>query len=1280
VEELQLITRKNCFNAKDKEISYIPYENISLSEIRDKYLSKDIAFHHSVNGKVMSETYVPNPDDCIVFTPIIEGGGNVMRSLAMIIIVAIATYYAGPAGAAIGESMAGAGASAALGGSIAPAAMMTAELIGYNIGFAIASVATMTIGGMLVNSMFPMATPDASSGALSTSQTFSWNPVTTQSQGIVKPRIYGEIQTYGNIIATYVDSIVMLAADVTALEQYHMVLTEDSADSKEVKNYLNVLVSLGLGPLSDISDIYLNDQPKTLYNDVIVEVRKGLLDQTVITNFNDTKVEYDINRLVKCDSPIVYRTEGNSFDEIEVNVSFPRGCYSINQYGSYASHTIQYKIELRNVTNPSEIILLTGYATNYAEDTTNVARWVKLKNISNSGGYQNNPVVELGSIVRTDHNEGESIWEWVAIPGYDYNGVLQPGYYQEYFWTWANPGSNYTYSGAPTTQDASYFEYIGPNSNAISFTHKSKIITKGKYDVIVTKVNADINTPTTADTVVFASIKEVYNDDFEYPREALVGIKALASNQLSGSLSFSCLVKGLYVRVYNGSTWAVENAYTTNTHYNNPAWVCYDVLTQPVFDNNFNILRYDGIDPAFIDTNSFYTWAQFCDELVSDGNGGTEKRFTFNGSFDTEMSIWDAAVKICLMSRASIFPNGNQFKIVVDKAETAGQLFSTANISVDSFEEVFLPMEERAGEIEVSFINKDKNYDKDIITIVNTDIDRPSNKVSLQLLGTTSWSQAWRSGQFFLLSNQYLKRKIKFDADVDAIACEMGDVINFQHDVPSWGLAGGLIVSATTSSITLDQEVTIEAGKTYSILVRRSDSDTVITKVISNTPGEYSVLNVTTNFTDVPEVDDIYAFGESTIAVKPLRVLTIEQSSDSQVVLNCIEYDSNIYTVDTGTPVVPTTNYSYFPKVSPVTTLTSTEEIYYDETGNVKRDIIVHFNIPGNPYYKCANIYYRKNSVNGQIICAGTTITTTFRLQNVSPNTTYIIYVESISYPDIALDSFDWPTSTIITSTNLPTVQTLEDIKGLEIFGQGNNYAFTGKNCKIAWKAPSSVVVASADTEIAGAGSTTTASWVKDYKVVIYNIDGTVRRIEYVTDISYNYTYAVNLEDGNATAVSTFIVGVVVRDFYGNASAKEAKITVVNSTPILITGITAESVFNGALFSWDKNTEEDFQCYYVRTKVGTGSYSDWVKVTDNKYNRYLTNAEVTLYTNHCTIYCDVKSMDLFEQLSSLVTSSVIVTDVNVFQLGITVDGEGSYTGIQSSLYDGNESSGGVVIV
>lgn len=480
------------------------------------------------------------------------------------------------------------------------------------------------------------------------------------------------------------------------------------------------------------------------------------------------------------------------------------------------------------------------------------------------------------------------------------------------------------------------------------------IFPHGQYDVRIERVSGNDPAATSVSSQMYlTNVREITFDDFSYPRQALVGVKALATDKLSSSLDFSAIVKGLIVKVNrpdevigtdgynyrcisphtsaeatnkpitgtsystyweqggnsavdNNITWTVGTGFTSTykwvTEYNtNPAWVCYDLLSQPVLGlpseikvgtTSFECVishtasatnkpgegvnwslywqpsgkqgidtdwalgsayvarpvhRYEGISTDRLNLTSFRDWADYCDELVYDENGTLERRHEFNGIFEEETTLWESALKVAEMSRTSLIWNGVELAAVSDKLITlpddAVQLFSSGNTVADSFQETFLPMEERIDELEISFLNRDKDWERDTISIYNPDYDRPSNKASIQPYGITKSSQAWRHAQYLINRNRYLKRTIEFDVDLEAIACTIGDVFYFHNDTPRWGLAGGRVVSCSDdgSYLELDQNITMTSTSSYGVMVRLND-DTLVTKDVDNLVSDTELI------------------------------------------------------------------------------------------------------------------------------------------------------------------------------------------------------------------------------------------------------------------------------------------------------------------------------------------------------------------------------------------------------------------------------------------------------
>jgi hypothetical protein len=1368
-EKIRIITLRSQFDKTDRETQLVPYERKSLLDLKNEYTLNcpELHFTVSVNGQIIPEESlalsIPQKGDCVVFTPKIE----VAATAAVLIEIGVPMVLA----------------------YIASTVLWFAIMMGI---------------GYIVNSLF---NPQKDIGEKTGSQLYSWNPATTNQQGGVVPKMYGKTISYGNVISVYSESV------------------KDSA-------YLNMLINVNLGPVKSISEIKINDQDTALFKNVTFETRHGYINQPIASNFNNTKVEYVMERLVKYGVPIEYTTMVGDFDRLEVDVSFLKGLYKLDDEANVQNQTVDFKVEAVNVADPSLVIVLSRSNNeqqvyfndeDVVEDTHwSLGFWIRdiVSATGRTGLFSEWVEIDTGSNVYADHYEGELVFMKV------YNGKLIIWSR----WRWLQSGQA---EEVITTFD-DFCRCYEDSTDKVVKTFSSPVPKKGLYKIVVTRLTGDRDSVRQGDEMSLTCVRLVYCDDFSYPRHTLIGVKALASDQLSGSLGFSCILEGSLIRVYDGLVWTVE-------YNNNPAWVCYDILTQPVFydpsyvctvdvetivwhrcilshtssagntppnatywrsaegpDTYFRwtaedpysyetwqtgmeyhidtitlligvyylctarhsssdadkepgvganwenywvnyyetllfsanvfarhgdkvyrcilghywsaskepgtaggadywldctwatgqaykditdagIVRYDGIDPSRLDHAAFKIWADFCFAMVDDGAGGTEHRFEFNGGFDTEFTLWEAALRVCQMSRAMLYWNGNQISVVLDVASTPVQLFSDGNVIADSFEEVFMPYEERSGEIEISFSNKDIGYQRDTFTIFNTTLNKPTNKANIQLMGVTSASQAWRIGQFLLLCNQYLKRTITFKVSIDAIACTLGDVINFQHNVPQWGV-GGRVVSATANSVTLDTEVTIEADHTYAIMIRLS-SDVLVTKTVTNAPGTHSILAVSTPFTVTPIQFDVYSFGESTVVTTPFRVQSIDKAEDNVITLSCLEYDSNVYSVDTGEPVLPETDYSPTDPISPVTNLLLKEAVYFDKSGNVVRQINISFSKPSNPFYKEAIVYYMKNS--GPMIQAGVTTDTKFIIGGCAPLDVFTVFICSRSWSGAVLSTNLWTVATITISVNSPEATTITDytIAGLEISNQANNNVFIGRDCKFIWRPVSNIIYTDtgAGEEDQGAGTISPVTWFKDYEVQIYSVDGYLRRTEYTISPEYTYSFEKNSEDsfGGAPAY-TFEIRVKARDLFSHTSTIAATLVVSNDIPAAVTNLSAFPVISGVCFTWDKNTEIDLDGYSVRTAIGLGEFNDWSMITNNSYTRNMTDEEIAVHGLTAVITIEVQAADVFGQGSTAetVSDTVAILNDNLFQFVATKSGG---TGNVSDLYDGVRNSGGLLI-
>ncbi len=251
---------------------------------------------------------------------------------------------------------------------------------------------------------------------------------------------------------------------------------------------------------------------------------------------------------------------------------------------------------------------------------------------------------------------------------------------------------------------------------------------------------------------------------------------------------------------------------------NQPASVSFDALCNPLYGG--------GMDPdQLVNIPEFVDWSNRCNELIDDGAGGQMFRHSFNAVFDTTGNLQDSLDKISLMGRARVLQKGGRkYGVVQDRPAPEVQMFTMGSIVKGSFKETWLSLADRANSVDIQFSDSTDSYKRDVTTVQDLDqVTADGNVVAaptVDLFGAVTEAECWHHGNYLLAGNKLRIRAIQFDADVEAIALELGDPFFFSHDVPQWGISGRFDGSTDASHFTLDRHVTMDPVKSYQLLAQ----------------------------------------------------------------------------------------------------------------------------------------------------------------------------------------------------------------------------------------------------------------------------------------------------------------------------------------------------------------------------------------------------------------------------------------------------------------------------
>jgi predicted phage tail protein len=531
-------------------------------------------------------------------------------------------------------------------------------------------------------------------------------------------------------------------------------------------------------------------------------------------------------------------------------------------------------------------------------------------------------------------------------------------------------------------------DYIDLGETTISEKSRSTLrrvfrktgLTPGKYDIRLTRTSDDSTLdPLRQGDLTWFQVDEIKTDDLMYPNTALLGLKLLATDQLSGSTpNITSIVKGKKIRVpdiRNASTpvawddyyWDGENyrllsddtvltwdGVTYVTKYSaNPVWCVRDFL----INSRYGLGEF--ISNLNLNDASFLEMSRYCEEKVPDGKGSFEKRFRLDVVIDSNTKALDLLIQLSATFNAMPVYSGGAISFKIDKKQLPTQAFGMGNIIKDSFVQSWKTLKEIPNVIEVQFMDKEKGYRQETVACIDEDSliqGEPMRKAQLRLF-TTQTSYAIRAGRYALKVAKYINRSVSFKAGIDAIACQAGDIISVSHDVPQWGFSGRVKAGSTTVLVKLDRTVLIEDGKSYKIQARFKD-DTLEEKTVTSPQGTFTEVECEA-FSRAPEDFDVFLFGEVNKVKKDFRVVSIQKEGHYECRIQALEYNENVY--DDSDIILPQNNYSSLSgEIPSVENLRLTESLVKKQDGTIENSIEVWFEKPTIAGYYVKSFRYAK--------------------------------------------------------------------------------------------------------------------------------------------------------------------------------------------------------------------------------------------------------------------------------------------------------------------------------
>ncbi|QJP30048.1 phage tail protein [Acinetobacter baumannii] len=539
-----------------------------------------------------------------------------------------------------------------------------------------------------------------------------------------------------------------------------------------------------------------------------------------------------------------------------------------------------------------------------------------------------------------------------------------------------------------------------------------------------------------SDKMYVKAVTEVIDAKLRYPNTALVSLQYDAETFGGSVAKLAVDLKGVKIKVptnYNPGTREYVGMWDgtfKRAYSNNPAWIYYDLCTSKRYGIG------ERITDGMLDKWSLYRLAQYCDELVPDGLGGQEPRFTCNIYLQSAEDAYSILTKLAGVFRAITYWDGDSIVCDADIPQDTYFTYTRANI-IGEPDHNGTRARDRHNAVKVAWDNPANHYKTEYEFVRDEKAISEMKQVRLLELdawGCTSRGQAQRAGLWALKSEQLETRTVTFKVGLDGHIPLPGKVIEFADPIFAGRANGGRIsaISADRKSITLDRDdVVAVAGDR---LIINGENGKAQTRIIQSITGR--VITVTVAFDEIAP-QNVWVIDAQDLATLKFRVLSVVQSDSHQFTITALEYNPKKFdAIDKGAHYIDVPISIVNPNIQePVSNIVITSEDRVDQGINVATMVVSWTQAKGAVKYQ---VEWRKD--DGSWIKLPITGNNSIEVPGIYAGN-YQAKVSAVNASDIS----SLPTYSVVTKLNgkqgLPPALAFIQATGI-LFGMRLNWGF----------------------------------------------------------------------------------------------------------------------------------------------------------------------------------------------------------------------------------------------
>ncbi|MCG3099082.1 host specificity protein J [Enterobacter sp. DRP3] len=440
----------------------------------------------------------------------------------------------------------------------------------------------------------------------------------------------------------------------------------------------------------------------------------------------------------------------------------------------------------------------------------------------------------------------------------------------------------------------------GKTTSGYERSHRIDLPQAGSsWTIRLRKITTDANSAKIGDTMTLQSFTEVIDAKLRYPNTALLYIE-FDSSQFNGSIpQISCEPRGRVIRVpdtYDPETRTYSGTWTGAFKWawtDNPAWIFYDLVVTDRFGLG------NRLTDANIDKWTLYQVAQYCDQPVPDGKGGsgTEPRYTCNVYIQDRNDAYTVLRDFAAIFRGMTYWGDDQIVALADMPRDVDFTYTHANVVDGKFVYSSSTTKSRYTNALVSWSDPANGYVDAMEPVFEQALVARYgfNQLEITAIGCTRQSEANRKGRWGILTNNK-DRVVTFDVGLDGNIPQPGYIIAVSDRNLSGRDFGGRLSAVNGRVLKLDRVPSAKAGDRIMVNL---PSGITQSRTIQSLSGE--MVTATTAFSELPQAEAVWVIESDELYAQQYRVISVTDNNDGTYTITGASHDPDKYArIDTG--------------------------------------------------------------------------------------------------------------------------------------------------------------------------------------------------------------------------------------------------------------------------------------------------------------------------------------------------------------------------------------------